>query len=256
MKTRAKRLFFDIETSPNVGLFWSAGFKQKIDYDNIVEERKIICICYKWAGESKVYSLKWDNKKQCDKKLLKAFVKIANQADELVGHNGDNYDLKFVRTRCVIHEVPMFPNYTTVDTLKISKNKFRFNSNRLDYIGQVLGVGKKIKTEYALWKAIILNKSEVALDKMVKYCIGDVRLLESVYNRLSSHYPHKSHFGVLRGRTKSSCPHCESYNTVFVNRRITAAGSKRVQLQCKDCGKYHTIAESAYTVKMINNEED
>jgi RNase P subunit RPR2 len=253
---KGKRLFFDIETSPNIGLFWSAGYKQRIDYDNITVERKIICICYKWGGQKKVYSLTWDNKKQCDKKLLKAFIEVANTADELVGHNGDRYDLAFIRTRCAIHELPMFPNYITIDTLKIAKNKFRFNSNRLDYIGQVLGLGKKIKTEYSLWKDIVLKRCEQSLKKMVVYCKQDVNLLESVYNRLSSHYPHKTHFGVHRGRTKSSCPHCESYNTKFVNRRVTAAGSKRVQLQCNDCGKYHTIAEKDYTVKYINNDEE
>jgi hypothetical protein len=64
---KIKRLFFDIETSPNVGFFWTAGYKQNISHDNIIKERAIICICYKWAGEDKIYSLTWD-KNQNDKK--------------------------------------------------------------------------------------------------------------------------------------------------------------------------------------------
>ena len=82
-----KRLFFDIETSPNIGMFWSAGFKQRIDYDNIIKERAIICICYKWEGENEVSFLTWD-KRQSDKKMLDNFIKVANEADELIGHNG------------------------------------------------------------------------------------------------------------------------------------------------------------------------
>jgi hypothetical protein len=66
---KRKRLYFDIETSPNIGLFWSAGYKQKIDYSNIIKERAIICICYKWEDEKQVHSLNWD-KNQSDKKLL------------------------------------------------------------------------------------------------------------------------------------------------------------------------------------------
>jgi hypothetical protein len=27
---KIKRLFFDIETSPNIGFFWTAGYKQNI----------------------------------------------------------------------------------------------------------------------------------------------------------------------------------------------------------------------------------
>ena len=79
--TTPKRLFFDIETSPNIGLFWSAGFKLNIAPENIIKERAIICICYKWQGQDKVYSLQWDSKQE-DKKMLTEFIKIANECDE------------------------------------------------------------------------------------------------------------------------------------------------------------------------------
>ena len=70
-----KRLFFDIETSPNIGLFWEAGYKKNIDYSNIIKERAIICICYKWQGEKITHGLHWDSK-QDDKKMLIDFIKI------------------------------------------------------------------------------------------------------------------------------------------------------------------------------------
>ena len=53
---KIKRLFFDIETSPNIGLFWTAGYKLNISPDSIIKERAIICICYKWAGDDKIIS--------------------------------------------------------------------------------------------------------------------------------------------------------------------------------------------------------
>ena len=56
---KIKRLFFDIETSPNIGLFWTSGYKLNISHDSIIKERAIICICYKWAGDDKIYSLQW-----------------------------------------------------------------------------------------------------------------------------------------------------------------------------------------------------
>ena len=55
-----KRLFWDIETAPNLGLFWSSGWKLSIPPENIIQERAVICICYKWQGEDRVHSLKWD----------------------------------------------------------------------------------------------------------------------------------------------------------------------------------------------------
>jgi hypothetical protein len=238
-----RRLFFDIETSPNVGIFWRAGFKQTITPDSILGERSIICICYKWQGEKKVHYLTW-NKFKCDKAMLKAFVKVANSADEIVGHNGDRYDLSFIRTRCLFHKIPMFPNYVTLDTLKLARSKFMFNSNKLDYIGQFLGEGKKIATGgLSLWKSILLNNCPVAMGKMVKYCQQDVNLLERVFIRLQPHFLPRTHYGVKNGGIKSDCPECGSDDLKIAQRRVTASGINKVQLQCKSCGQYHTVPE-------------
>lgn len=236
-----KRLFFDIETSPNIGLFWSAGYKQNISYENIIKERAIICICYKWAGEKQVHYLKWDEN-QDDKKMLEDFIKIANEADELVGHNGDKYDLPWIRTRCLFHNISMFPNYSTIDTLKQARAKFRFNSNKLDYIAKFLGIGSKINTSFNLWKDIVLNKDKKSMDMMIKYCKEDVILLEKIYNRLSTHFNKKTHIS----DDKTTCPTCSSDKWDFSKRRITALGTVRIQLQCKDCHHYHTVSEKTY----------
>ena len=183
LRTKRRRLYFDIETSPNIGLFWQAGYKQRIDPDNIIEERAIICIAYKWEGEDTTYCLAWD-KKKCDKKMLGEFIKIANHADELVGHNGDKFDLTWIRTRCLLHGISMFPKYVTIDTLKIARQQFRFNSNKLNYIAGFLGIGEKIKTEFGLWKDVLLKNDREALVRMMDYCKKDVVLLEDVFLRL------------------------------------------------------------------------
>jgi DNA polymerase elongation subunit (family B) len=237
--TKRRRLFFDIEVSPNIGLFWEAGWKKSIGYENIIKERAIICICYKWEEQKEVYHLQWDAK-QSDKKMLEAFVKVANEAHELVGHNGDKFDLSWIRTRCLFHGIDMFPNYVTIDTLKISRSKFRFNSNKLDYIGKFLGIGKKIKTDFNLWKDILLNKDKVAMAKMIKYCQMDVVLLEKVYKKLSNHIAAKTHFGVIFGQDRGTCPECGSDDLIISSRRTTALGTKKIQYICKTCNKYHT----------------
>jgi DNA polymerase elongation subunit (family B) len=237
--TKRRRLFFDIETSPNIGFFWEAGWKKQIDYSNIIHERKVICICYKWEEEKETHFLTWD-RKQCDRAMLQKFVGVANTATELVGHNGDKFDLAWIRTRCLFHKIDMFPTYTTFDTLKISRSKFKFNSNRLNYIAQYLGIGGKIKTDFNLWKDIVLNKDQKAMDKMVKYCQKDVVLLEKVFSRIRSHVPHKSHYGVIFGQDKGSCPECGSDDLIINNRRTTASGVKKIQYICKTCNKIHS----------------
>ena len=41
-----KRLFFDIETSPNIVFAWRIGYNLSLQTHDIIEERKIICISY------------------------------------------------------------------------------------------------------------------------------------------------------------------------------------------------------------------
>lgn len=238
LPTKRRRLFFDIEVSANIGMFWESGYKKNIDHSNIIKERAIICICYKWEDEKEVHSLHWDSR-QCDKKLLEKFIKIANESDELCGHNGDRFDLAWIRTRCLFHKIDMFPKYTTIDTLKISRSKFKFNSNKLDYIAQFLGMGKKIKTEFSLWKDILLHKDKVALAKMIKYCQNDVILLEKIFKKMSTHIEPKTHYGVVFGEDRGSCNECGSDELRRQRVRTLASGKRMIQYQCRICGKYN-----------------
>ena len=184
-----RRLFFDIEVSADVVFTWRIGYEVNISPDDIIQERAVICIAYKWEDEDEVYSLQWDEGD--DAELLTKFSKIIDSADEVITQNGDRFDIKWLRTRCLFHGIPISPKFNSIDTLKMAKSGFLFNSNRLDYMGQFLGVGKKIKTDYDLWKKITLENDEESMKKMLRYCEQDVLLLEKVYNKLKGYVPRK-----------------------------------------------------------------
>lgn len=238
LRTQRKRLFFDIETSPNIGLFWEAGYKKTISPADILKERAIICICYKWEDDETVKALTWD-KEQSDKKMLEAFIKIAKESDEIVGHNSDKFDIKWIRTRCLYHGLEVIGHMTQIDTLKVARSNFKFNSNKLDYIGQYLKVGQKIETNYGMWKDILLKNDRRALKKMVEYCKQDVNLLEAVYNKLRNHIAPKTHFGMIFKGDRGSCPECGSDDIVINKHVMRVSGQKFIQYMCKECGKLH-----------------
>jgi len=240
-----RRLFWDIEVSANIVLAWRAGYDLDINYDSIVQERKIICICWKWEGENKVHSLRWD-KNQDDREMLRKFLVVANEADELCGHYADRFDLPWFKTRCLIHGFEPLPPYKTIDTKAWASKYFYFNSNKLDYIGSILGLGKKIKTDYDLWKDIMLKNCPVALNKMVRYCCRDVELLENVYHKLKFCVKPKTHHGVMAGLDKWTCPRDGSRNVSLRKKRVSAAGTVTYQMQCNECGGYYAISASAY----------
>lgn len=184
-----KILFFDIETSPNLVFSWRIGSKVRLSPDDIITERAIICISYKWKDSDQVYSLQWN--KGDDKEMLKKFAKIIDSADIVIGQNSDKFDIKWLRARCIFHDISISPKFQSLDTLKMAKAGFYFNSNKLNYLGSYLGVGEKIKTEYDLWKSIVLDNDTTSMKKMIAYCNEDVKLLERVYNKLQKFSPIK-----------------------------------------------------------------
>lgn len=189
-KNKPKRkLFFDIETSPNIVTSWRVGYNIDISYESIIKERAVICIAYKWSDSDNIKCLSWNNGD--DESILRAFVKVVEKADEVITHNGDRFDIKWLRTRCLHHGIP-FPNkLNSIDTLKFARSNFYLNSNRLDYIGRYTNSGEKIKTPSNLWTKVVLENDETALQEMVDYCIQDVLLLEEVYNKLQNYVPIK-----------------------------------------------------------------
>lgn len=236
-------MYWDIETAPNVVCAWRVGYKLQIDYSNIIKERAIICICWKWEDEDKVYSLTWD-KDQCDKSMLEKFVNEMKRADEIVGHNSDKFDEKWVRTRCIFHRIPAMPKYKSFDTLKIARKGFNFNSNRLNYIGQFLGLGEKIKTEFDLWKRIVLKNDKKALKAMVEYCQQDVRLLEQVYKELQKYAEPITHKAAALGGERWECPHCASEEVRIMTTKYSRVGIETTQMHCKECSRYYTVSAS------------
>ena len=48
---KPKRLFYDIETSYNIVKSWRIGYNINLNMEDIIQERAIITIAYKWEGE-------------------------------------------------------------------------------------------------------------------------------------------------------------------------------------------------------------
>lgn len=239
-------VIFDIETSPNVGYFWRPGYNLTIGPDNIAEERRIICISYKFLNDDYVYRLEWD-KKQCDKKMLKEFIKVVKKADVVVGHNGDNFDVKWIKTRAIIHGLDPLNKIQSIDTLKLARNTFNFNSNKLDYIAKILKVGGKVETGgFQLWKDVMAG-DEVALEKMGVYCDNDVVILEKVFLKLLPYVNNLPvHLGVMKGNGKLSCESCGS-TKVHANREYPKKnGTIMKVVTCQACGSSRSMPKKKY----------
>lgn len=257
-----KRLFYDIETSYEVGKFWRPSFKAVIRHTDVFIESAIICISYKWEGQKGINTFVWDDGD--DKDVVKKFIDIALQADEIIGHNGDNFDEKIIRTRALFHRIPCPPKFPSLDTLKKARRHFRMDSNTLEHIATRLTGSGKEKMEYADWDYIckplipkffgfeveLPDSYGKALDKMVKYCELDVIKLEEVYQELLPYIDHNHHAGAFEGHGRYSCPICGSENVQHNKKRITKAGMIKHTLKCPPCKKYYTVSNKVYMTKL------
>lgn len=227
-----KVLLFDLETSPNVGYFWSSGHQINVGTENIVEERQVICVAYKWLGQKKTYAIAWDYNKgdQRDKKLLKEFSKIYAEADMVIAHNGDRFDIPWLKTRIMYHDLDPLPPVHQCDTLKEFRKNFRLNSNRLDYVAKLLTGHGKNPMSFDDWKKI-MQGHQPSLNKMVKYCKVDVDIMEQVYLRTRRHL--QGH-GIMQSYYRDSCPQCGSESARKYGKYRTKLGAWQ-KYQCDTC---------------------
>ena len=200
----------------------------------------IISLCWKWAGK-KVESLTW-NGHQNDKKMLREFISVLDEADEIVFQGGNRFDLPWVRGRAIYHRLPMRPRYVTNDTLARSRSKFWFPSYRLDWMGNHLLNDEKLPTTMKLWTAIMEDRCAQSLATMVRYCKQDVRLLEGVFDVMSPYLEPVSSVA----RRICDCPECGSPRTVVRKEYRTKAGHDRVNFVCEDCKHPHTVAKGRF----------
>lgn len=250
-----KRLFYDIETSFIQGHFWWPGSKVRIGPDQILKYPKIICISYKWEHEDVVHNVAWDINDQDDKPLLVKFVDILNEADEIVAHNGDSFDLKWIRARALKHDIPMRATYSSIDTYKILKNGFRIPSNRLGEAAKYLGLDNKMDPGgLETWRRIIMDKDQKALDIMIEYCNQDVRTLEQLYEKLKNYVLPKTNYATLNKKTKSHCPECTGDNLIVRKKFSTPTGMINRYMRCKDCGRGFKFSDRIYQLyKLAKN---
>ena len=228
-----KIILWDIETAPLVVTSWGL-FKPRLSHENIIEGTSLICAAWKEYGKNKVHTVSIDPKDpRNDSTAVKKLRDALAEADVLVAHNGDKFDLRIFNARLAFHGYAPLPPVKTIDTLKVARKYFRFDANRLDYLGEFLGVGRKIPTTYGLWLKILFEKDRKALAQMVEYNAQDVLLLEQVYEKLRPHMTNHPNHRLTDGK---GCPICGTTEAPQKRGfRLTRLGRSQAY-QCKKCG--------------------
>lgn len=242
-----KILFFDIETAPNLGYIWGKYEQNVIEFTS---EFYMLSWSAKWMdGKHITRSLSdystYKPGSEDDKDLVTDLWHLLNEADLVIGHNGDKFDIKKTNTRMLEHGLPPPEPYKTVDTLKVARKYFAFNSNKLDDLGRRLGVGRKVKhAGFELWKGCMSGDAK-AWTQMKRYNCMDVILLENVYDRLKPWITGHPNVSTMSG-LRNGCPNCGSLKVQKRGFSVTAK-SKAQRYQCQNCSAWSQGATTKVT---------
>ena len=235
----ARVLVFDIETAPMRSYTWGM-WKQNVGINQIISDWFCISWSAKWLFEESVLSdvLKPSEvRKENDKRIMKSIWALINEADVVIAHNGNKFDLRKLKTRFLKHGLGKPSPYQSIDTLLHARKQFAISSNRLDYLGEFLGLGRKLETGgFELWDSCMSGDKE-ALERMVTYCNQDVLLLESVYLALRAWISPHPNIGLYVKENVDSCPTCGSSNLKLESTYETPVNSYDA-LKCSDCGAW------------------
>lgn len=233
MTKQPRLIFWDIETTHNLAAVFQLKNDDYIPHDNIVQERYIMSAAWKIRGAKSVSAVsvlddpkRYQRNPHDDFFVCETLHAMLSTADIVVAHNGDWYDIKFAETRMLAHGLPPLPPIQSIDTLKVARSRFLFNTNRLDYLGKFLRVGAKKPTPKGLWLRVLAGDSK-ALKEIVSYNKQDVLLLERVFEKLEPYIKINIH--------PTGCPRCGSKNCIARGTHRTLTQQYQ-RYQCKACG--------------------
>lgn len=228
-----KILTLDIETSPNLAHVWGI-WQQNVGINQLLEHGEVISFAAKWHDSKRVlfYSNYHDGKEA----MVQAAHDLLSEADVVIHYNGDKFDIPHLNREFLESGLEPPAPYASVDLLKAVKRKFRFPSNKLDYVVQKLQIGAKVSTGgHELWIAC-MNGSEKAWSQMRKYNKHDVVVTELLYDKILPWIPAHPSSGLYDGFS-DTCPACGSGDLQLQGRAYTSMGVYQ-RFVCNSCGKW------------------
>jgi hypothetical protein len=232
-----KILFFDLESTPMISYNFGL-FKQNISIGQVVEKPHLICWAAKWAHEEDVFgdvNTAEEMLAHDDSRISKSLWRAMNEADIIVAHYGNGFDVPLANTRFVINGLPPLSPNKSVDTKQIASKYFKMYSNKLDALAELFGIEGKFDTTFALWKGCMEGKQE-SIDYMFEYNLQDVLVLEKVYYKLLPYAKNHPNFAVYTEEVEPVCPRCGGHHLIPIDKKHVTSVSSFKTLRCGDCG--------------------
>jgi hypothetical protein len=229
-----KVLILDIETLPIVGYSWGV-WNQNIYPNQIIKDWCILSFSAKWLGDDRIISDVLTSKEavsRIDKRLCNGLWKLLNDADVVVAHNGNRFDIKKINARFWKNDLHKTSSYKVIDTLISARQAFGLTYNKLDFIAKFIGADEKLATEFELWSACD-NGDKNSLLEMKTYNEQDILTLEEIYLNMREWIPNHPDLGAYQNLS-NVCPVCLDNNFKEIG-LYTAKSLRYPEFRCDNC---------------------
>lgn len=245
----AKIVLYDLEVTRSL----VEGYGNRWDFRVVKFIKPQVLMCYSWKelGEKNVHFVSWhDFKTYSD--FVKSLHTLLDSADVTIAHNGGSFDDKMANRFFVLEGLAPPKPRKSIDTKREAKRWFRFESNKLDDLGQFLGLGRKETVGYADLEDDFMsdNPSKQTIKKMRKYNDQDVRLLERIYLKLRPYMASHPNLGDM-GSIDGICPKCGSGNLHKRGFNHKRSGSSQ-RYQCQNCFGWCSEASIKKQGRVVN----
>jgi hypothetical protein len=254
-----KILVLDIETAPMAGYLWSL-WKPAFNTAMIDRHTYILSWAAKWVDSDEVMfdalcrNPDYSAGDESDERMLRGIWELLDEADYIVAHNGDRFDIKKLNTRFLLNSFTPPSPYRQIDTLKIAKRMFGFDSNKLDdLLKEMYGYGKDETGGFETWRGCMRGDMD-SWDTLIEYNKGDVTKLERLYLDMRAWdkmHPSAATHGGSTG--KRVCTVCGSEDVKSTDKTYSTGVSVFRIFTCGACGAHMRDRASMLTSDQRSN---
>jgi DNA polymerase III epsilon subunit-like protein len=188
-----------------------------------------------------------------DSWIVEGLVACINEADMLVHHYGDRFDLPFLNTRALFWGYNPPNPVRTIDTWKVARTNLAMRSNRLAALCELLNSedGQKGGLSLDVWQLAGHGDKET-IAKILEYNVKDVEATLELYLNLRPIIKNHPNLAVPNGNERSQqCPACGSSKTASQGSYYTK-NQHVLRRRCRDCGV--PFEEGRRTIKVGEQE--
>jgi DNA polymerase III epsilon subunit-like protein len=133
-------------------------------------------------------------KRSDDREIAEETFRILNRCHIAYAHNGDRFDIKWLRTVALKHELQM-PRIKLVDPCSVAWKRYLLGRNSLDAVADFLGLSdkkdaagrplEKMHIGPDVWRGALMDDNDECWRLLSERCVSDVVLLNEVAARVT-----------------------------------------------------------------------